>query len=436
MRVNTAPQALQTHEGAKAKHISNLEQLRRSVLACLLWEDQFYENGDTIAERIREGCHRVQAIDVAMLALEARTRFKLRHVPLLLARELCRHEGRNTVKVGITIADVIQRADELAEFLAIYWMDGKQPLSKQAKVGLARAFTKFDAYQLAKYDRAGAIRLRDVLFLCHAKPKDKAQAETWKRLVDGTLKAPDTWEVNLSGGADKKDTFERLLSENKLGYMALLRNLRNMEESGVDRAAVKQAILNGAKHSKALPFRYLSAAKHAPGYVSELDVAMQTSMRHMDKLPGRTVVCVDVSGSMSSRVSGRSEMNREGAASAVAILARGICEDCRVIAFGTEAAEIPGYQGLALADRLSGYGSVVGHGTNVRGAVALAGSLGYDRIIVITDEQSATKCQDPEGVGYMINVASYENGIGYGAWTHIDGFSEAVVQYIQEIEGS
>jgi 60 kDa SS-A/Ro ribonucleoprotein len=67
------------------------------------------------------------------------------------------------------------------------------------------------------------------LFLCHPKPKDKAQAALWKRLVDNELKTPDTWEA----GKDKKATFERLILEKKLGALALLRNLRNMETAKV-----------------------------------------------------------------------------------------------------------------------------------------------------------------------------------------------------------
>ena len=97
-----------------------------------------------------------------------------------------------------TLARVIQRADELSEFVAIYWKDGHVPLSAQVKKGLAAAFPKFDEYQLAKYDRGGPIKLRDVLFLCHAKPRDQAQADVWKQLVSGSLTTPDTWEVALS----------------------------------------------------------------------------------------------------------------------------------------------------------------------------------------------------------------------------------------------
>ena len=77
---------------------------------------------------------------------------------------MARHSTHRAL-VGETLARVIQRADELTEFLAIYWKDGRVPLSGQVKKGLAAAFGKFDAYQLAKYDRPGPVRLRDALFL-------------------------------------------------------------------------------------------------------------------------------------------------------------------------------------------------------------------------------------------------------------------------------
>ena len=154
---------------------------------------------------------------------------KLRHAPLLVVREMARHE-KHRVLVADTLDRVIQRPDEMTELLAIYWADAlgpmqqrkRQPVSAQIKKGLARALTKFDAYQLAKYDRDGAVRIRDVLFLVHAKPKDADQEKIWKQLVDGKLASPDTWEVSLSSGKDKRETFERLIAENKLGGLALL----------------------------------------------------------------------------------------------------------------------------------------------------------------------------------------------------------------------
>lgn len=202
-----------THEGAPASMINAEQMLRRSVLACMLWEDEFYEDGMEIAQRIKALRHVVKAETLADLAIEARNKYKLRHVSLLLLRELCRHTGKESVKVHEVFPQVIMRADELAEFLALYWKEGREKLAACAKKGLAKAFVKFSAYDLAKYNRDNAVKLRDVLFLCHAKPKDEAQAETWKQLVDGKLQAPDTWEVALSAGADKRETWERLMKE-------------------------------------------------------------------------------------------------------------------------------------------------------------------------------------------------------------------------------
>ncbi len=104
--------ALRTHEGAPAAPISAEAQLRRAVLACLLWEDQFYEDGVTIADRIAGLVPRVEAARVAALAVEAREQMKLRHAPLLLVREAARYATHRGI-VAETLARVIQRADEL-----------------------------------------------------------------------------------------------------------------------------------------------------------------------------------------------------------------------------------------------------------------------------------------------------------------------------------
>ena len=130
--------------------------------------------------------------------------------------------------------------------------------------------TKFDAYQLAKYDRDGPVRIKDVLFLVHAKPKDASQEKVWKDLVDGTLAAPDTWEVGLSAGKDKRETFERLIAEKKLGGLALLRNLRLMQNAGVPRETIASAI-EAMRTDRILPYRFIAAARYAPDFEPELE---------------------------------------------------------------------------------------------------------------------------------------------------------------------
>jgi 60 kDa SS-A/Ro ribonucleoprotein len=423
------PWGVRTHEGAPARNISTELQLRRSVLACLLWEDQFYEDGVEIAGRIQSLVPKVKAEAVAALAIEARGKMKLRHAPLLLVREMARLKTHREL-VSETLAQVIQRADELAEFVAIYWKDGKAPLSAQAKKGLAKAFRKFDEYQLAKYDRSGPIRLRDVLFLCHAKPRDAEQAALWKRLIEGELVTPDTWEVALSSGAEKRDAWERLLRERKLGALALLRNLRNMKQAGVEESLVFDGLEN-MNTARVLPFRFLAAARYVPQWEEPLERAMLSSLASQEKLPGRTVLLVDVSGSMVSALSRRSEMMRTDAAYGLAILLREICEKAMVFTFSDELAEVPARRGFALRDAMDA--SQRHNGTYLGKALEKIREK-YDRIIVITDEQAHDRAPGPRGRGYVINVASNKNGVGYGAWTHIDGWSEAVVEYIRALE--
>src|SRR5215469_15637799 len=224
---------VRTHEGAVAQKVDAKSELRRTVLTCLLWEDTFYEKGNHIAKRLAALAAENKPEVVAALAREARDEMQLRHAPLFLVRELARRKGAGKL-VADALETIIQRADELGEFVALYWKEKKQPLSAGAKRGLARAFTKFDAYQLAKYNRDSVVKLRDVLFLCHAKPKDAEQAAVWKKLVENTLESPDTWEVALSAGKGKREVFERLLGEGKLGGLAVLRNLRLMLAAGVE----------------------------------------------------------------------------------------------------------------------------------------------------------------------------------------------------------
>jgi hypothetical protein len=422
-------QSVYTHGGAPAfPHVNAFQQLRRSVLSCLLWESEFYEGGVSIADRISEHAKAVSAKQLAELAVEARSVHNLRHVPLLLLCELIRRGGRET---GDAIFNTIQRADELAELVALYWRNGKRPLSKQMKIGLARAFRKFNAYSLAKYNRDGAVKLRDVLFLCHPRPKDDAQAAVWKQLVDGELPAPDTWEVALSGGADKKESWERLMREGQLGYLALLRNLRNMTAVGVDGDLITQAIVARKGAERVLPFRYVAAARACPQMEPALDQALSECISELPPMNGKTFILVDVSGSMDAPLSGKSDLKRIDAAAALASLIHG---DLRVFTFSNALVEVPPRRGMAGVDAV--IKSQPHGGTELAGAVAAVNKVPHDRLIVITDEQ-ATDGRVPAPVAkraYMINVASYQNGVGYGKWTHLDGFSEGILRWINVIE--
>lgn len=444
MRTNVAEvNTARTYEGGPARIPKAPEQLVRQVATCMLFEDTFYEKGSEIARQIDATASEVAVEDVAAMALVAREQFKLRHVPLFLLAHIDKRRSEFVHDNGVgllqvAIEKVIQRPDEMAELLSIIQkVNPGKPLKKiisaQVKKGLARAFRKFSEYQLAKWNRDASIKLRDVLFLCHAKPKGKEQTATWKRLVNGTLDPPDTWEVALSGGADKREAFERLLTEKKLGYIALLMNLRNMAEAGVDRGLVESALVSGAKDSRALPFRFVSAAKHAPSYAQALSDAMLRAIESEEKLRGTTLLLVDVSGSMDAPLSSKGTLNRWEAASALAILLREIGESVRVFTFSNMLAEVSNFRGLSM---LAGITNSQPHGGTM-----LAESLRklytvvpkFDRIIVVTDEQSQDGIANPaDAKAYLVNVAAYRPALDVsGRWTRISGFSERIVDFIR-----
>lgn len=461
MQLNVAPQRspVFTHEGAQASKINPEQQLIRSVMACMLWEGTFYEDGREIATRIGELIPKCRPDFVAACAFHARTDMKLRHVPLLIVAHMTRLANMKGL-VSRLLADVIQRPDEITEFLAIYHSIGSRVLSAQVKKGLARAFQKFDEYALAKYNRDGPWKLRDALFLSHSRPNDVPSGYVWtkehrknpgvlkkpicltprerlyQRLVDGELAVPDTWEVQLSAGADKRETFERLMAEKKLGALAFLRNLRNMVQANVSTTIIAEYAVT-LPVDRVLPFRFIAAARAVPQLEPVLEPLMLKCLSGATKLPGRTVLLVDVSGSMDHAISAKSDLRRIDAACGLAILMRELCEDVITVTFSNALASIPPRRGFALRDAI--VGSQLHGGTYLGRAIETIHANPantYDRVVVITDEQSRDRIPVPRSPrGYVINVATNKNGVGYGAWVHVDGWSEAVIDYIKAFEG-
>lgn len=421
--------APRTHEGALSINASAAKELRRTVMANMLFEDTFYESGVDAATRMADLIKRVSFQDAAQIAIDARERMKLRHAPLFLLREILRtHKGR---QVGDLIARVIQRPDECGELLALYWKDNKDaPLTAQLKVGLARALKKFNEYQLAKWNKDVAVKLRDVLFLSHARPRDEAQKLVFDKLAANQLETPDTWEVALSEGADKKVTFERFIGEKKLGALALLRNLRGMLEAGVSEDVIRSGLAN-MNAERVLPFRFITAAKYAPRLEDALEQAMFRCLAEQTKLLGKTALLIDHSGSMQQPVSSKSEITRFDAAAALAMILRETAERCRVFTFSDRMVEVPPRRGFALVQAVREVINPVNTmlGSAVRKVYEIFPEC--DRILVITDEQSADRPPHPQGHGYIINVGGYKNGIAYGPWVSIDGWSEAILDYVR-----
>jgi len=457
---NFTKSSLKTHEGGTAKRITATQELRRTLMSCLLWESSFYEDGEDIADRLKRLIPLVKPENCVTMAIDARTKFNLRHAPLLIAVVMAGIDSHKPYVAGL-LHNIIQRPDELSETLAIYWKDGKKPLSAQLKKGLSLAFTKFNAYSLQKYNMDKEIKLRDVMFLVHPTPKDFQQAEDWKRLTENyceicwqkldkhvckprkkhepvvaKLPIADTWETAISAtkGEGKREVWERLLREKKLGAMALLRNLRNMDAVAVDESLIFNS-LNTVDTSKVFPYRLISAARAVPRLEDKIEPLFLNNLQSINKLSGKTVLLVDVSGSMDSGSSDRSNMTYLDRACAIAIMAREICENVEIYTFSNKEVLIPARHGFGLRDAI--INSQSHSGTRLAESLTnINNKTSYDRIIVFTDEQTHDGIVNPQkdSKGYLINIASYQNGVGYGKWTHLDGFSEQVLRFIEEFE--
>ena len=424
-----------TYEGGKASRIGFEEKLQRTVLCCLLNEDTFYEDGESIKDRIKEYMGKVSTEFAIKTLNKAKHEYHLRHTPLFMLTVLA-SQGKLTKEL---VYSTVTRVDDITELLAMYLANGKKKtLPKQLQKGLAMSFDKFDEYQFGKYKgNKKNVSLKDAVMLCHPKAPNDEKNALYKKIVDNSLATPLTWETELSAGKDKKTVFENLLSTNKLGALALLRNLRNMEQAKVSQRAIVDGI-SKMKVSGIMPYNFYTANKHSDGtYSKQLEAAMLRAAREtFDKLEGNTLFMVDTSGSMDKCLAGKSEVTRGEAAASLAAIMDEVCEFDKVYTFDMDAHATTS-KGFALADRCA---RCTG-GTNIyscTNSAVKANNRPFDRVIIITDEQSMSGSFSKEVLRiphkYIVNVAPHQFGISYGDFIHISGFSDGIFKYIAEYE--
>ncbi len=347
------------HEGAKVYKATPEMELYTTVCTMAL-QPKFYEMPKKQVDRVSALVASVDAEFVAKLAVYAHQQMHMRSVPLLLVVELARvHSGDNLV--SRTVEQVVTRADEIMELLMCYQWRNPLPgakklgkLSHQIQVGSQAAFNKFDEYQFAKYNRSNLeVKLRDALFLVHPKAKDDAQQRLFDKIVSNTLETPYTWETELSelgtkqfdNPEAKQAAFSRkwceLIASGKLGYMALLRNMRNILEANVDEQAMMDvAELIGNPHevmrAKQFPFRYLAAYKELVNVASAntpllLDALERAASVSADSIEGfspetRVMIACDMSGSMQHAVSSNSKIMYYEVGNMLAMLLQSRCK--------------------------------------------------------------------------------------------------------------
>jgi archaellum biogenesis ATPase FlaH len=330
--------------GATAYRLTPEMELYTAVATCMV-NDSYYEKQEERLNRIRQLIAQCAPGFVAKLAIYARREMNLRSIPVVLAVVLAKTVSGNDL-VSKTINGIAQRADEIKEILAYYQVANKREgakklnkLSKQVQKGLAAAFNKFDEYQFAKYNTAAEVKMRDALFLVHPKAKDEAQQVLFNKIAKGELETAYTWETVLSElgkktfvtEAEKQQAiaiqWEELVMSGKLGYMAVLRNLRTILIKGSAKAFTEALTIltdaNKVKRAKQLPFRYLSAfieieklstaeivfedqAERITQATTALEKALLIACDNIIVNKGKTVILSDNSGSMYGDAAGKS----------------------------------------------------------------------------------------------------------------------------------
>lgn len=443
-----------THEGGEAWVRKAKSELFLLAATNMVSEDTFYEAGAARDERFLKLVHGVATSSpewIQGFIGYLRNTLQMRSASLVMACEYIRSGAPGGRQV---LNEALQRADEPAEAVG-YWLSqyGRKmpaPFKRGVADAVVRLYTERNAL---KWDgQAKTIRFADVIELVHPRPRESWQSELFHYLLDKrhhpdnaiigerlelihldrrlqampekgrrvalreglTQEAGWSWE-RLSGwlpGGMDAEAWESLIPH--MGYMALIRNLRNFEENGISKdmaRKVRDRIEDPEEviKSRQFPYRFWSAYKHVPSLTwgGALEDALDLSCRNIPELRGRTLILIDTSASMNSAVSGKSQAMRYEIAAlfAGAVAKRAARAD--VVIFGDHSKAFPigkTESVLRYVQRVSGALGSVGHGTMIWSAVR-DHFAGHDRVVIFTDEQTMDSAGNPARMYYGRNEA-------------------------------
>jgi len=512
------------YEGGKGFLTDTRSELFRLATVNFVGEDTFYEKASDRDDRYAALISELAVSDfdwLAKMLTWLRSEGNMRSASLVGAAHAVKARVENGLFEGNAdlINSVLQRADEPGEFVAFWRSKFGHTLPKPVLKGLKEAMSRLiTSYSFLKYDSVKrGYRMADLLQVVHPSPKDERQDALFKYILASRFDKdvePDAILLPLLSArrklmampvqerADflrgKHHTQEQIVTElhiagmtwealagwlqgpmtdwaweaiiPNMGYMALLRNLRNFDEAGVSRKVREEVAQNLADpaqvaSSRQLPFRFLSAYLNAPSdlWRQPLNDALTASLSNVPELRGRTLVLVDTSGSMST-----APVSKNSAVTAAQVAALfGVVMAARnpgsVDLFGfagggwggpSNRVVFPhevkrGASPLREVDRFVKRIGEVGHGTQMTEAIRQT-FKGHDRIVILSDMQCfqddgrklADWSNDPIPVPDNVMVYGIDT-VGYKA-TAIDpslrnrhefaGLTDAVFRQMQVIE--
>lgn len=402
MKLNAAKtnNIIMNKEGSPAYEPTAYNKLYLQCASALFGEPKFY--GDNTPEIINniKSMFQTDPEFVLKLAIFCKKELNLRTMPIVMLVEAC---NATSLKGNSTILrqagqQIITRADGLTELLSYHLHAYGKPIPKSIKLILADGLNSFDEYELGKYKKTKSnVKLKDVLFLSHPKPKNAKQQELFNAIATDTLTIPFTWETFISKNGSSKESWSAVVP--KMGIMAKLRNLRNFLDNDVDPKFyltdfnTKDIILK----SKQFPFRFYSAHKmlrnnnnlNTTKVLDALETAIEYSIENIPKIPGKTLIAADNSGSMSSTVSGKSKLELREIANLMASFSNKVFDESIVSSFGEDFKII----NLSKRNVLSNVDLItqlsVGYATNGWKVARhlLDNKIFVDRVIIFTDMQ-------------------------------------------------
>lgn len=450
----TASKTVNLAGGEAYKQDAKLELV--SLLLTSFVSDKFYEKSSDQLARLTKLAESIPDKKfLAKAAIFARTEYGMRSITHALIGEIARVvKGEEWTKKAI--ARAVYRPDDMLEILAYYGEKYGKPFPNSLKKGLALAYNSFDGYQISKYrgDRSN-VKMVDLLNLIHVAPKADL-VKTTKDLMTGKLVNTERWETKLTQAGQKAESDEEkaemkgaawksLILEKKLGYFALLRNLRNIEEQAPEVLPQALAMLKDTqliKKSLVMPFRFNTAKDQVSRRetVEAISDALETSMANVPKFDGRTLIVLDESGSMSGK-----PIEIGSLFAAVLYKANpgadfmSFSTDARYRSFNSRDSV------LSIAAQMSD--KMIGGGTNFH-APFNAMNKPYDRIIFLSDMQGWVGHTAPTAVlahyevqfGVKPYIYSFDLS-GYGSLQFpqqrvfaIAGFSEKVLDLFSALE--
>ena len=409
--------------GHAAYKMRDKEKLVTQVLTSFFNESKFYGDNSKEMQVTIKNVIKQDPQFVANLAVFARREFNMRSVAHVLTAYLA-HEVEGKPYVRKTVKAVSLRGDDVTEIMACYLSMFGKPIPNGLRKGINDVLQGFDEYTLAKYKGEGkAVKMRDLLCLCRPTPTSAEQSAMWKRVLENTLETPYTWETELSAKGNTKEVWEELIESKKVGYMATLRNLRNIlnaNPSNVNKVLSYIENPEAVKKSKQLPFRYLSAYKELQNIggsrvFDALENALEASIENMPKLEGTTVIAVDTSGSMGSAVSAKSNVRCYEIAMLLGLVANKICDNSIFYTFDTTIKKHAVSHRTGILETVTK--SCHGGGTNMYLPFErmISDNVKADRIIVISDNECNCGYW-PKPVQSLAN--EYRRKTGNDIWVH------------------